>query len=108
MSLLNFQIELARTNELLARIATALERLAGPHLDPPSPPELATLRDYSYIPPEELERAQAEAVEFAHRNMVVPGSDAHIKLVDRFEEDLRKEHGEDAVAALPWRVQTRI
>lgn len=78
MTLAEFHIELARTNELLDRIATALERIAGPPVEP-RPPRRAELSDLMDASPEKVEELIQDHLRFATENQMVPGSDLAIR-----------------------------
>jgi len=91
--------------DLLRRLVTAVERIAGPELvyTPPTP---ATLRDYALVPPDEALRVQEAERDFAARHLVVPGSPAYVAAIEEFERQVAAAYGEDAVYDLPWKVHS--
>lgn len=103
MGLVEFQIELHRTNELLDRIAIALERMAGPTPPTTIPPVQATLSDLIDCSPNRVGERLSQMEDFAKREMLVPGSEAFLERIREFEELVRVEYGEQAMDELPWR-----
>jgi hypothetical protein len=108
MTLLEVTANLQTINTLLERIAIALERIAGPAIQPPSPPQQSTLRDYTVFDDEELARAKQASETFAAQNMLVPGSPAYLKAVVDFEELVREMSGPNAVDSLPWKIRGAV
>lgn len=100
------RVNLARQNELLERIAVALERIAGP---PPSAaentPYQAQLSDLSMAAPGEIERVLEAQREFAVNHMLEPGSPAFIEAILQYEKAVSDAYGPQAVSQLPWRVK---
>lgn len=102
----DFPVALDRTSELLERIAIALERIAGP-IPVYRPPIPSSLKDYSVVTPNDLADLAATKSAFSLSRSVVPDSEAFMKAVLEVEEEVRKEGGEGAVEALPWRAILR-
>lgn len=106
MSLLNFPIELSETNRHLDRIAAALERIAGPQVEPQvGSGRITDMQDYSYMDPDKLAIADTAAREFAIMHNVLPGSQAHIDLTRDFEAKVLESMGPAGVADLPWKLK---
>lgn len=101
--MLDFTIELHRTNDLLERVAVALERLAGPVPEVPRPIEQAQLTDYSTLTPEQIDEIKDAETWFATTEMVVPGSEEFMVRVSEFERVLVAASGPEALETLPWR-----
>src|SRR5204863_6270391 len=60
------------------------------------------LQDLTISDPISIERARAASVQFAIDGRTVPWSEAHMRALKHYEEQVRSEYGEDAVLALPW------
>ena len=105
MSIVDFQVELSRTNELLERIAVALERAIGPLpiIRDPLPP---SDRMYDASPGAVL-RARRAANEAAAMSGVQPGTPAVDIFMREMEDAVRQMHGDDAVDRLPWRIPSK-
>lgn len=107
MTLAQFTIELKRTNELLERQASALERLAvcaerylGPL--PTSAPYCADLKDLHIASPAAAESIRRAEDEFAASAAASPRSDYFYAMIKQFEDQVKDAYGEDAVKELPW------
>lgn len=103
----DFHIQLNRTNELLERIAAAVERIAGPIPPDYHPPIPATIRDLVIMDPAQAEEVKKAEEWFAITNMVAPGSEAFMQKVAEFEQMVLLEAGEKALEELPWRKLNR-
>lgn len=103
-------VELQWLMPLFERLVVAVERIAGPL--PPLPtttPRMSTLDDYAYIPETEQQRIQIEQEQFATANMLIPGSEAYIRAVSAYEQQILDSYGPETgkqlVSQLPWKVQ---
>lgn len=109
MSFVNFHVELQWLRPLFERLVTAVERIAGPLPEIREAPRMSTLDDYSFIPENEQARVQVENELFARKNMLVPGSEAFISAVSRYEQQILDSYGVVdgplLIAQLPWKVQ---
>lgn len=99
-------IEIQRQNEILSRIADALDRLAPPPL-PDRQPTKSTLADLHFVSPlDNLSRQQAKA-EWGIEQSTVPGTEAFYAKVHQYEEDVLRDYGQAALESLPWRKQNQ-
>lgn len=107
MSIVDLHVELQWMRPLLERLVTAAERIAGPPPVIQEPPRQAILSDYSYIPDDEFARIEHEKDQWARQHNIVPGSEAFMKGVEEYEQQIIASYGEFAgqeiIEALPWK-----
>lgn len=98
------QVGLRRQNELLERIALALERMCPPlHT---YVPKIATLDDYSVITEQQQADSAVAKEDFAARNMVTVGSPAYQEAISAYEQAVFDHYGQEGLDSLPWRIPT--
>src|SRR5215472_9438742 len=95
------KLELKEQNQILRRIADALEKMAPP--DPPSPPDRkADLRDLRRIDYKDIRDLRELEQEFARMTNTVAGSEAFFRARREFENEVRAAEGQEAVDKLFW------
>ena len=102
MRILFVKLELQEQNNLLRRIAEALERMSPPIPAREPPERLSDLSDLRVIDSEGQRILQEVEQEFAQMTNTVPGSEAFQKAKVALEQELRDWRGEEAVEELPW------
>lgn len=116
MSLIDFTIQLTRTNDLLEDLckssrltAEALIRLSPPLPDSSHPPYRAGVKDLIDVSPANVAARLQEMEDLGTRTNTIPGSEAfqrmlleHYAMVKEYEELLVKENGEEIRQVLPW------
>jgi len=110
MSLLNLQVELSWLRPLFERLVNAVERIAGPELQPLPHQRQSTLADYAIVTPEAIFQAQDAQEGLGLAAMAVPGSPAMEQFLKDYEQDIRTEFDEvtanHIIRQLPWKIQT--
>lgn len=107
MSLIDFTIQLQRTNELLERQALALESISRSLLlhfpiPPDREPHLSTLTDLSYADPERIAARESAGQEFARVTNTTYNSEAYLQAKQLFERMISESYGPEAVQKLDW------
>lgn len=109
MTLIDFTIQLTRTNDLLEDltlsnrlIAEALTRLSPPLPSSDRVPYRAGIRDLINADPSSVESLLMEQADLGARTGTIPRTDAFYAMVREYEETILKEYGQEAVDSLPW------
>lgn len=104
MTLVELHLDVARIGDALEKIALLLEKLA---FEPPPREDVkvhqATLDDLHTTSEEDVQRMQAEQMDFAERYRVLPGSPAMMQALVDWEDQQRSIHGENWQAPDDWR-----
>lgn len=95
-------LELSNINVALERIAVILERLAPEMRDSQAGPYLAGLGDLRRTDPATVHEIQTGLESFARERGVVLNSEAFIRSLQEFEQQVIESYGKEAIYDLPW------